>query len=204
MLMKKHSFSLLSFAVAFLFLFTTACTSVRVNQSLSPEQTTVVQKLSSEIENTPMESVAAAQTSEETTVQPTFSASEAYTKAIIKQDVQKDFLAENPTPATQENVRALREQVRHQKMSVSKKVLLNTVLKKLEKAQNKLDVKQAKAAKKGKAIPDEYRTPFLIALVGLIVAIVFSIAYVPVLSVLGWLAFVGGCIWMLLIYLGEA
>jgi len=193
--MKQYGTHILSLAAGALLLFTSACTTSRVSQQLSTEQTAVAKQLSSEIENTKVETVAAAQTSEDA-VQP-FSASKVYTQATAaNSQPTEELLAANTDRKAA--IRSLREQVSQQKMSFPKRVLVNTALKKMEKMQTKLEVKKIKAAKKGKEIPGEYRTPIIVGVIGLAL-IVLGAFGIPALYLLGSLILAAAVIWIILI-----
>ncbi len=196
--MKQHCTSILSLTAGVLFLFTTACTTSRMSQQVPAEQA-VSGQLSKKTEKTTTETVAGAQTSAEAALP--FSAAEAYTQATkTPESSVENLTADNATQDSKTVIRNLREQVKQQKMSFAKKAVVTTALKKMEKMQTKLEVKKVKAAKKGKGISGEYRTPVIIGIIGLALVLIGAFGIWP-LYVIGGLALTAALIWILLLAL---
>ncbi len=78
------------------------------------------------------------------------------------------------------------------------KILLKTAVKKIEKAQKRMDIKAEKAAKKGKALDQQVKVGIIIAVIGLLLLIVGAAAYSGILYGLGGLALVVGLVVILL------
>ncbi|MDJ1479437.1 hypothetical protein QNI16_03005 [Cytophagaceae bacterium YF14B1] len=192
----KQSFSLHVVPVVIaLILATTACTSSRISQKNSANQTTIVKQAPVIVESEQI-AVAGAQTSQEYV---TFSASEIYTKATQSETKKKDeLLADASVTTKQVDVQSLREQLKHQKMGFAKKAMVKAVLKKVEKMQAKSPETQLKAKKMG-GVPEEYKLPFIIGAVGLGLIIIGALAIAPAIYTLGAIALVGAIVWVVLI-----
>ncbi len=181
--MEKHCTTLFSLAAGTLFLLTSVCATAQVS-----EQTPATQ---------PATAAGAAQIST-TAEQQQFSAAETYTKATqATTQPTEELTADNTAQNRKAAFQSLREQVKQQKMNPVKKAVVTTALKKMEKMQNKLEVK---AAKQGKAVPSEYKTPLIIGIIGLALVIVGAFGIWP-LYVIGGLALTAAVIWILLILL---
>jgi hypothetical protein len=104
-----------------------------------------------------------------------------------------DVVTEN-TASTKEATKADKKE----KVSLAEKVLMKTAVRKIEKAQKRMDIKAEKAAKQGKAIDQQVKVGIIIAVIGLLLLIVGGAAVVPVLYVLGSLGLVVGLVIILL------
>ncbi|MDJ1492781.1 hypothetical protein QNI19_07545 [Cytophagaceae bacterium DM2B3-1] len=193
----KQSFSLNVLpAIIALALATSACTSSLISQKTSVNPTTIVKQEPVTIDSEHV-IAAGAQTSQE---DPTFSASEIYTKATQSTTEKKEeLLADATTTTKQVDIQSLREQLKHQKMGFAKKAMVKAVLKKVEKMQAKSPEKQLKAKKMG-GVPEEYRIPFIIGAIGLGLIIIAALAGgAGAIYTLGALALVGAIVWVILI-----
>ncbi len=82
--------------------------------------------------------------------------------------------------------------------SLPAKILMKTAVRKIEKAQKRMDIKAQKAAKEGKALDQQVKVGIIIALIGLLLLIVGAAAVSGVLYGLGGLALVVGLVVILL------
>lgn len=82
--------------------------------------------------------------------------------------------------------------------SLPAKILMKTAVRKIEKAQKRMDIKAEKAAKEGKALDQQVKIGIIIAVIGLLLLIVGAAAYSGILYGLGGLALVVGLVIILL------
>jgi hypothetical protein len=103
--------------------------------------------------------------------------------------------------ATVENAATTKEVAnagKEKKVSFAEKMLVKTAVRKIEKAQKRMDIKAEKAAKQGKAMDQQVKIGIIIAVIGLLLIIVGAVAYSGVLATLGSLGLVVGLVVILL------
>jgi hypothetical protein len=119
----------------------------------------------------------------------------AGTNANMQPAVEEKAAPATNTAPAKEAVKAGKE---NKIKSLPAKMLMKTAVKKLEKAQKKMDIKAEKAAKEGKQLDQQVKVGIIIAVIGLLLIIVGAAAYSGVLAGLGSLALVVGLVVILL------
>ena len=132
----------------------------------------------------------------------TASAEEDDAPAAAGTNATMESAATEETTASTQHAAPAKQEVKAGKenkvKSLPAKILMKTAVKKLEKAQKKMDIKAEKAAKEGKAMDQQVKVGIIIAVVGLLLIIVGAAAYSGVLAGLGSLALVVGLVVILL------
>ncbi|MDJ1468579.1 hypothetical protein [Xanthocytophaga flava] len=189
--MKKRMSSFYTWMVAALLVSATSCTTSRVSQQFTPEQ---AHQLALEIENTPRESVAAAQTS----VQAEFQAAESL--PALDESPTEEVLASNTTQdATTEVQHGLKAQVKTQKLNVAQRLVVKAVIKKLEKEKVKNNLRQENSVQKSKKSFSDYKSPLLLGAGGLLLLIIGLAVTSSIVYILGALALSTAVLWAILI-----
>ena len=197
--MSKANTSPFAVFAAIAIMFTTACQSVRTGQRFSPEQA-AVKTLPA---GTEAASVAAAQTSTES--QP-FSASGIYNEATRAnaKHVEEAVATNTAAPDSKAAFSTLRDKIKQKQgqMSVAKRLVVNSALRKLEKMQAKKEIRKVEAAKKASGGLGEYKYPVILGAIGLVLVIIGAAAFSTagaIFYVLGSLALTAAVIWAILI-----
>ena len=148
-------------------------------------------------------SVAAAQTSTES--QP-FSASGIYNEATRAnaKHVEEAVATNTAAPDSKAAFSTLRDKIKQKQgqMSVAKRLVVNSALRKLEKMQAKKEIRKVEAAKKASGGLGEYKYPVILGAIGLVLVIIGAAAFSTagaIFYVLGSLALTAAVIWAILI-----
>lgn len=121
----------------------------------------------------------------------------AGTQTNMRPSTREVSTADVPTEHTA-SAREATKADKKEKVSLAEKVLMKTAVRKIEKAQKRMDIKAEKAAKEGKAMDQQVKVGIIIAVIGLLLLIVGGAAVVPILYVLGSLGLVVGLVIILL------
>ncbi len=191
--MKKCMSSFYICMAAALVITATSCTSSRLSQQFTPEQ---ARQLALEIENTPKESVAAAQTSS----QPEFYAAESL--PVLDERPKEEAVVYTLAKEATTESHGLKAQVKREKLNAAQRLVIKAAVKKMEKAEVKKDNRQAKVVQKGKKGSSEYKAPLFLGAGGLLFLIIGLAAGIGVVYILGALALSAAVLWAILILAG--
>jgi small-conductance mechanosensitive channel len=173
-------------------LFWTAGSSVSLAQTTDSQTFSAVEVVAAQ-ESTPSAEPQFTASTEEDLLAPAAAGTNTKMRPSTREVSTPEAAVEN-TASTKEVAKAGKQE----KVSLPAKMLMKTAVRKIEKAQKRMDIKAEKAAKQGKAIDQQVKIGIIIALIGLLLIIVGGAAASGALAGIGGLALIVGLVVILL------
>jgi small-conductance mechanosensitive channel len=173
-------------------LFWTAGSSVSLAQTTDSQTFSAVEVVAAQESTSTAEPQFTAST-EEDLLAPAAAGTNTKMRPSTREVSTPEAAVEN-TASTKEVAKAGKQE----KVSLPAKMLMKTAVRKIEKAQKRMDIKAEKAAKQGKAIDQQVKIGIIIALIGLLLIIVGGAAASGALAGIGGLALIVGLVVILL------